>query len=394
MGHASEDTIHQKIMPKGCSLTVIETCGSERFVYMDDEMLERKRLIKYLKKHPDMGNIFLNPTNFTEEINDIFDSVAIYGSGKPYPTLNYDLLLSWPYDNLTECTDIIYSGLISLDTFISPEFTTKSIINKLTTIEGDQADPVNQKYPLLDFEPYDKHHIWMDNYSEIFKHSLFPDPNDMVRHFSGLEERKELLNEAGNQNSNDIYYIDYMAKYGFRQRLKVSLESLMKQFPGNYIHIVCRATPNSRIERNHNPHPEIEHAREEIYLKRIPGMSTKQRKRALKHMHKTKMDGTKSKLNYRSSRSLHNVFSTALKKSLLHNQFHSMAKNGESTLKRKLLKYRIDNGDPRVLKIKQHLYGRKVKPGIMNTMKNWKNYLSDRYTNSRKWRSIRSIASS
>ena len=400
-GHGGEDMNETKrIMPEGCSLIVIETCGGGHYFNKGEngnkELFEHKRITKFLKKHPERQHIFLNPKKYSKEINKIFDSAAIYGPGDRYPYLNYNLLLSWPY-NLNECNDINYSGLVTLESFLSPSFTTKNIVTNLLTKEGEPAQPTNSKYPLLDFDSYDEHQIWLNNYMEIFKYSVYPDPNDITRYFNSTEERKQLISEIGLNESNEMHYIDYMAKYSFSKKLDISLETLMAKFPGHYIHIVCRSTPESMIGNQYNPHPDIDNTREEMAVYRIPGMTKRQRKRAIDHMNESRLLGVKSNYDVRSTKNIHNIMSAGLKKSFLHNELHSIA-NEHSNIKSGLLgKYYIPRSSNARSKLKPKGRLNTFKNYVSNklkTVKNWKNYISDRITNSRRWRSNQSIASS
>ena len=368
VGHGSEDlTKPRKEVPEGCSVTVIETCGGAHYWNTKgNETFEYIQLTVFLQKHTDKRYIFSNPKENSHILNDIFGSVAIYGPGEKYPNIRYSLLLSWP-TKIDISHDVRYSGLIPFDTFVSPNFTTVNIVKKLLTESNTPADPEKNIYPYLNYD-YKYNDIWLANNKEIYKHSVYPSPEDYMNYFGNLEARRELFKDAKRlgmatreiDDIDDIADWDYAAKQTFSGKMitkpvnegyiNVSLEYLMAKFPGHYIHIVCRSTNETLLPWGANPNPDIEHTQEELFIKRIPYMSNNQKRQGIINIEKSRNAKQKSKFNVHSTRSVNNVMLAGLKKSLAQKELLS-------TVKRQ-------NGGR---------YTRKIKRGVFKLQKSYKN---------------------
>jgi hypothetical protein len=332
MGHGLENPLpSRKKMPPGCSLTVIETCGAGHYWPTDGtELKERTEMIKFLKEHPDKKYVFRRPRANTRHLNKIFGSVAVYEENESYPNIHYDLMLSWPFRNFKKTNDVRYSGLITLDTFIDQDFTSRNIVDRLLTEKGEPVIP-EESYPYL-LNDYDKNDIWMHNCSEIFKHSLYPHPSEIARFGGGLEERRALImeyrREYGTLQENEELYqgllkkgieaVDDKTKTFFRKKMLVSLETLMEQFPGHYIHLACRSTPSSFAN-----YTDVKQAGEEIALKRVLYMTPKQIQHDMKHIQNSRRNRELSKFSARSTKSIDNMLMTGFRRSLMHNEFRS-----------------------------------------------------------------------
>lgn len=345
VGHGTEDLYKpRKTVPDGCSVTVIETCGGAHlWTAKESETFEYTQLTDFFRKHPEQRHIFSNPKENAHILNDIFGSVAIYGPGEKYPNIKYNLFLDWP-------KDIRYSGLIPLDTFVSPDFTTKNIITRLLTESSVPADPAKGLYPLISDVSYEKNDIWLRNKLEIYKHSVYPSPQDFIRYFSDIEGRKTLFRNAGQKSvansdaANAAAAYNWEAKRTFRFHMQeepeyegyiaVYLETLLAKFPGHYIHIVCRGTEETRLPSNiYNPNPNMNHTKEEIFTKRIPFMSANQKRKGILNIEQSRKNKQKSKFNIRSTKTVNNIMLAGLKKSLAQNELLSKVKRTRRTRK-------------------------------------------------------------
>jgi len=331
MGHGLENPLpSKKQMPPGCSLTVVETCGAGHYWPTDGtELTERTEMIKFFKKNNTSTNIFKSPRANVRHLNKIFGSVAVYEENESYPNIHYDLLLSWPFRNFKKTNDVRYSGLITLETFLDPDFTSTNIVERLLTETGEPVIPETHPYLLND---YSKNDIWLHNCSEIYKHSLYPHPAEIARFGGGLEERRALIMEYrrdyGTLEENEELYqgllkkgieaVDDKTKTFFRKKMLVSLEKLMEQFPGHYIHLACRSTPSSFAN-----YTNVKHASEEIALKRVLYMTPKQIRRDMKHIQNSRHKREHSKFSARSTKSIDNMLMTGFRRSLMHNQLRS-----------------------------------------------------------------------
>jgi hypothetical protein len=329
MGHGLENPLKaKKTMPPGCSLTIIETCGVGHYWPTNGtELTERTRIIDFLKKGD--KDIFKHPRANIRHLNQIFGSVAVYEESESYPNIHYDLMLSWPFRNFKKTNDIRYSGLITLDTFVDPDFTTTNIVERLLTENGKPVTAGTHPYLLND---YDKNDIWLHNCSEIFKHSLYPHPAEIARFGGGLEERRALImeyrREYGTLEENEQLYqdllkkgieaVDDKTKTFFRKKMLVSLETLMEQFPGHYIHMSCRSTPSSFAN-----YVDVKEASEEIALKRVLYMTPKQIRHDMKHIQNSRRNREHSKFSVRSTKSVNNMLMTGFRRSLMHNELRS-----------------------------------------------------------------------
>ena len=331
MGHGLENPLKaRKPMPPGCSLTVIETCGGAHYLSIEEEIFERTQLVHFLEAKPHKRHIFTEPRANIKYLNKMFGSVAVYEENESYPNIHFDLLLSWPFRNFKKTHDIRYSGLIPFDTFVDPHFTTKNMISDLLTETGEPVIP-GETYPYL-LHDYDKNDIWLHNCSEIFKHSVYPSPYEISRYSGGLEERRSLIleyrREHGTLEENDALYqglakkgidaVDEKTKSFFRKNLLVSLETLMEKFPGHYIHITCRSTPESFAN-----YTNIKHTAEEIVTKRVLYMTPKQIRRDMRHIMRSKRNGRRSKFNEHTAKQMNNMMMTGFRRSLMHNEFRS-----------------------------------------------------------------------
>ena len=329
MGHGLENPLKaKKTMPPGCSLTIIETCGVGHYWPTNGtELTERTKIIEFLKRGD--IDVFRQPRANIRHLNEIFGSVAVYEENESYPNIHYDLMLSWPFRNFKKTNDIRYSGLITLDTFVDPAFTSTNIVDRLLTETGE---PVTQStHPYL-LNEYDKNDIWLHNCSEIFKHSLYPHPAEISRFGGGLEERRALImeyrREYGTLEENEELYqgllkkgieaVDDKTKTFFRKKMLVSLETLMEQFPGHYIHLSCRTTPSSFAN-----YLDVKEASEEIALKRVLYMTPKQIRRDMKHIQNSRRNREHSKFSVRSTKSVNNMLMTGFRRSLMHNELRS-----------------------------------------------------------------------
>ena len=328
-GHGLENPIaSKKQMPAGCSLTVIETCGVGHYWPTNGtELPERTRMIDFFKDHPDKTHIFRRPRANIKHLNRIFGSVAVYEETESYPNIHYDLLLSWPFRNFKKTNDVRYSGLITLDTYLSPEFTSTNIVERLLTETGEPVTPGQHPYLLNE---YNKNDIWLHNCSEIYKHSLYPHPAEIARFGGGLEERRALLMEYrrpyGTLEENEQLYqglaekgieaVDDKTKTFFRKKMLVSLETLMEKFPGHYIHLSCRSTP-----RTFSNYVDVKEATQEIALKRVLYMTPKQIRRDMEHIQKSRRNRVQSKFSVRSNKSVNNMLMSGFRRSLMHNEF-------------------------------------------------------------------------
>jgi hypothetical protein len=138
------------------------------------------------------------------------------------------------------------------------------------------------------------------NYSEIYKYSIFPSPSDVMK----IKESERNLDE---------FYETFR---------DVSLRTLMEKFPGNYIHLVCRATRDTALPYGlgYNPNPQQLHTQEEIFTKRIPFMSANQKRRAIANIEQSRRNGTKSRFNEYSTKNTRNIMLAGLKRSLVQNE--------------------------------------------------------------------------
>jgi hypothetical protein len=345
-GHGGEDlTRPRSIVPEGCSVTVIETCGGAHYWgEKGDESFEYLQLTNFLKEHPEQRDIFSNPKENSHILNDIFGSVAIYGPGEKYPNIRYQLCLEWHYGANWFLDDVRYSGLIPFDTFVSPDFTTQNIKTKLINRDGNFTYDTNDSEQGLDQvylgPQYNKNDIWLKNNKEIYKYSVYPTPEDFTKYFSNDEGRKQLFLDTNTNISEeekaDITLLDRKAKKVFASSMQkfifsssppsdswegyinVSLESLMTKFPGHYIHIVCRGTPESNYKNAH-----MNHTQEEVFTKRIPYMSPNQKRQGIANIEQSRRNKKNSKSYSRSSKNTRNIMLAGLKKSLVQNELLS-----------------------------------------------------------------------
>jgi hypothetical protein len=332
----------RKTIPDGCSLTVIETCGGKTYVgNHTNQTFEYDKINAFLREHPEKRNIFSDPKANAADLNQIFGSVAIYGPGEKYPNIAYNLELAWDNSNL-DIIDMRYSGLIPFDTYISPEFTSKNIVDKLHIDADTYTDVEKQIFPnMAELGRLDNRAVFLRNQLEIYKYSLFPTPADYNKYFgngdAGLNQVFEdrvgpattfdrLTNvryrymQARKIFSGDMFWnADKDRREGF---VKVSLETLMSKFPGHYIHTVCRGLEGDlRYDKRLSYNSVLEHTKEEILTKRLPGMTPAQKKQAVANIEEAKkVKYRKSRFTQRTTKHNNNILLTGLRKSLAQNE--------------------------------------------------------------------------
>lgn len=345
----------RKTIPEGCSLVVIETCGGAHkwSAIKDDEIVERKKLTAFLQAHPEKRTIFLNPKENAADLIDIFGPVAIYGPGEKYPNIKYELELSWRSMDLGT-HDMRYSGLIPFDTFVSPEFTTTNMVEKLFVAKDTYANRAKQQYPDYFLLSESNKDVLVQNEMEIYKYSLFPTPEIFQRYFGDGQFGAKVFEESDPPMEPPVNRIYGAARRKFPKDMfwngdrdvregyiNVSLETLMRKFPGHYIHIVCRGLSK---ENDRSRGKEIyQFTREEVLTKRIPLMSQNQKKAMIAEIAKMpKYHGfamQRSTLTNRSTKINNNIYNVGLKKSLVQNELLSkVPKKGGTRKKRKGLK--------------------------------------------------------
>ena len=338
IGHGSE-TLHipRKKVPDGCTVTVIETCGGAHAWEKNSDIFEHTQIKTFLERNPDKIGIFSKPKENSEILNELFGSVAIYGPGEKYPNISYSLFLA--DTPIERSPGIRHSGLVPLETFISPDFTTRNIATKLKTADDKPADPLNSLYPLLMLNDinYETFTIWLKNMLEIYKYSIYPSKDDFKKYFDNeMQGIHDLYKESDYNFDTDkapdatirsaiqIFMTHIFQRSSDRKRyewdgyMNTSLESLMNRFPGNYIHMVCRGTRETSLAYGigYNPSPHKEHTFEEWGL-RAKGMSTEQKKAAIKEILESfKTNGAKSKFNKFSTKNTREIALAVLRKSL------------------------------------------------------------------------------
>jgi hypothetical protein len=295
------------------------------------EIFEYKQLTQFLREHPDQRHIFSNPKENAAILNDIFGSVAIYGPDEKYPNITYTLELSWSNPNL-EITDIRYSGLIPFDSFVSPEFTTKNIVEKLfvdnVNVRDIHANIKKERFPYIpDLNLFENRDIWVKNQLEVYKYSVYPS----VRDFDNMLPKPIPL---GREEAAERLY--KLRRTALNKMIRnVSLDKLMREFPGNYIHIVCRGLDDRRHSPN-NRTDVINHTKEELFLKRLPYMTGNQKRRAIENINQAMRLKKKSRFTVRSTKfGNNNILLTGLKKSVMQNELLSKVAKKEGGMYKK-----------------------------------------------------------
>ena len=333
-GHGGENLdTPRKTIPDGCSLIVIETCGgAHRWSPNENgEIFEYKQLTQFLREHPDQRHIFSNPKENAAILNDIFGSVAIYGPDEKYPNITYTLELSWSKPNL-EIRDIRYSGLIPFDSFVSPEFTTKNIVEKLfvdnVNVRDIHANIKKERFPYIpDLNLFENRDIWLKNQLEVYKYSVYPSVHDFDMILP------EPIPPEQEESAKTLYKLRKRSLESTMIR-NVSLHTLMTKFPGNYIHIVCRglddkAPPEYRTD-------VVNHTKEELFLKRLPYMTGNQKRRAIENINQAMRLKKKSRFTIRSTKfGNNNILLTGLKKSVMQNELLSKVAKKEGGMYKK-----------------------------------------------------------
>lgn len=347
IGHGMEffQRPNKILIPDGCTLTTIETPGGVHVG--DDGLFEHSQIVKFISIHPELRNIFDSPKENISILNKILRSVAVYTAGSTCPDLQYQLCAKWGDPKII---NIRYSGLIQFDNFVNPEF---NLTNIIKTFPENFTTEINEK-------SIENISEWCDNMRALYKFSIYPSPDDYTRVFStpaamrdflierGIPEKAKIIQEHMDTNTplklsnyRDVYNIfsgvnnatavikgehfDEVAKNTFipsnpimrEGYINVSLISLMKQFPGNYIHIVCRATNESMVwPQMPNPNAEFNRTIAELSTKRLPFFTNTQRNRAIAHIKWSLQSGKKSKFNKYSTKNTRNVMLGILEKLL------------------------------------------------------------------------------
>lgn len=375
IGHGNENLTHPRdTVPEGCSVTVIETPGGAHLWKPGDsgEMYEYERIKDYFEKHPAQINpetgkvdsIFSDPKHNIKEIIDVFGSVAVFDPGEKYPNIEYGLNLHWNKKTHVSASDVRYSGLIPLENFLSKEYTSKNIVDRLltndsmsATIEGTGAA----------YMPLDNNKLaLLHNKKEQYKFSIYPSVHNIEQFWSSDEQKIQELEEKGfhdlalklrnyldtGANKKDGEAAEFksielfeglegtpLQQEGF---IYVSLKTLMAKFPGNYIHIVCRETEETGPLLNVNPFAEKMHTQEEVFTKRIPLMSANQKRQAIANIEQSRRNKVKSRFNKYSTKNTRNIMLAGLKRSLAQNELLSTVpkQEGGTRKTRKLYKSR------------------------------------------------------
>jgi len=319
-------------MPPGCSLITIETCGgAHKWDVSKGEIYEHKQLMKFIRNGGDL-NIFKDPITNSNEINDIFGSISIYGTDDSYPNIEYSMVLKWP-QKMSNVHDMRYSGLVPLEHFVNPDYTTTNIVHRLITTTGEAADPSKKKYPCL-HEDLAVNDVWLQNQREIYKYSIFPSAGDLSRYFGsmGIEERSKLILDGNEfnekkyqralQQPDPLEEVDYLAKKQFNQTyIRVTLDTLFARFPGHYIHMVCRATSNTFNGWGYpNPNSEQNRTREELLRRRLRYMSQEKKRQLADYIQGSIVTKTPHPLISLSSKNISGNMLSTLQHSLAINE--------------------------------------------------------------------------
>lgn len=368
VGHGYENMkVTRGIIPDGCSLTVIETPGGAHYWNPGNsgEIFDYERIKDYFvrnppEKNPETGkidsSIFSNPKENAKEIIDVFGSVAIFGPGEKHPNIEYSLDLNWALKGLMSASDVRYSGLIPLENFLSNEYSSNNILNKLLTNKGTPAsiEGPGAAYMVLPFPNIEK--TLLHNKKEQYKFSIYPSVNDIEEFWGSREkwikllednkftERAETLKIESSKGSEEEDKAIDLAVKCFEGLMKppielqedinekvprpleqegyinVTLKTLMEKFPGNYIHIVCRGTEETGSGISLNPYAEKEHTMEEIFTKRIPLMSGNQKRKTISNIRQARINQVRPGFNTRSSKTTTNMMLAGVTKSLAQNQ--------------------------------------------------------------------------
>jgi hypothetical protein len=350
IGHGYENLTHPRdIVPEGCSVTVIETPGGAHKWNPDPsgELYEYERIKNYFERNPPEKNatgkihsIFSDPKQNIKDIIDTFGSVAIFGPGEKYPNIEYSLNLYWINNSPISASDIRYSGLIPLENFLSKEYTTRNIREKLLT---NKSIPVTATGAGAAYFPYvNNKEALLHNKKEQYKFSIYPSVDDIEQFWSSDEQKIQALEEkgfhdlaeklrthyaTGNNDNEDveeksIELFEGVSGPPLKQEgyIYVSLKTLMEKFPGNYIHIVCRSTKETGTMFHTNPSAEQEHTQEEVFTKRIPLMSANQKRQAIAEIEQSRRNNRNSRFNAFSTKNTRNIMLAGLKRSLVQNQ--------------------------------------------------------------------------
>ena len=369
IGHGGEDlTRPRDVVPEGCSVTVIETPGGAHKWNPSNsgEIYEYERIKNYFERNPPEKNatgkihsIFSDPKQNLKDIIDTFGSVAIFGPGEKYPNIEYSLNLYWINDITTSASDVRYSGLIPLENFLSKEYTTRNIREKLLT---NKSIPVTATgLAGAAYFPYGNNKAaLLHNKKEQYKFSIYPSVADIEQFWSSDEQKIQALEEkgfhdlaeklrthyaTGNNDNEDveeksIELFEGVSGPPLKQEgfINISLKTLMEKFPGNYIHIVCRATKETGNPLYTNPAAEKEHTQEEVFTKRIPLMTANQKRQAIEHIEESRRKKVKPRFNLYSTKNTSNIMLAGLKRSLAQNELKLKVPRRGGRTRRKLHK--------------------------------------------------------
>lgn len=130
MGHGFEEFDEKEhILPDNCSFISLETCGGARKAFNTDT-LEHTQLREFVRDYSslkELKDIFINSKK--SDIHNLLGPVSIYAK-KTHPNMNYTFPIDWKGRD-----DIRYSGIITLESYLSDEFTTTNIYHEFEKIE-------------------------------------------------------------------------------------------------------------------------------------------------------------------------------------------------------------------------------------------------------------------
>jgi hypothetical protein len=309
----------------------------------EPEDYEFIQLRKFFSENPDKKDIFNNPKENAHDIINILGSVAIYGPGEKYPNLSHNTLSSYSDQHIPKKHPegiLKYSGVIPLEQFLSPNFTTTEINQKLPA-------PINPKLPIpwFDNSKYNLNDKWVANMVETFKYSVYPSPADIkyyfntgptavahrlellhklnmprIRYGPGSEDCRDILDSKRNPRVNEQHLTlndcDEEAKRLFLATYtRVPLKQLLDEFPGTYIYVVCRASNDTFLQTKkgqvENPFANPMQTQEEIFTKRVPLFSNAQLNQGIKALQEKGTLGV-SPFNLFSTKNTSNVMLAAL----------------------------------------------------------------------------------
>jgi len=138
---------------------------------------------------------------------------------------------------------------------------------------------------------------------------------------------------------------------------KITLKELMKNFPGTYIHVVCRGSiiKNSTTgeilgSKNSLKDEDVfKHTLEEVSTKKVPLMSHEQKEQGVHNIIESKQAATVSRFNKGRGRKENNILLAGLRKSLVQNQLkasiETFPNSSQNHVKSRLLETINENED-------------------------------------------------